>query len=448
MSLWNEVNWEEAFAEALTHFKALLRFETVNPPGNEKPAAEYLAEVFRQDGLEPELFESAPHRANVVCRLRGRGEKPPVLLSTHLDVVGVERERWSCDPFAAVEKDGCLYGRGAVDMKNMVTMSLMCLLLLKRAGAVLKRDLIFCGTADEEAGGRDGAQFLVREHPDKVRAEYSLGEVGGFPVEMDQKRFYLVQVAEKGACWFRVKTRGQPGHGSIPDRQSALIKAAGIAARLGARRLPQHNVPVMKRFVRLLSPQLRFPQNLIFRSLLCPGLSNIILDKILPDKDLARALEAMLHNTANPTLIQAGEKINVIPSQATLQVDGRLLPGFAPADLVREVRALIGAEPEIEIMHEFTPTEAPVDDPLLDLIAEVLARHDPGAVLLPNLVTAFTDASHWKKLGIKCYGFSPLQLPPGVGFRSLFHGHDERIPLEGFRFGLQVLLETVARLVT
>ena len=445
---WEEINWDEAFDEALGHFKTLIRFKTVNPPGNEKPAADYLAEVFSKEGLEPEVLDSADNRANVVCRLRGNGDKPPILLNGHLDVVPVEMDKWSCDPFEAVEKDGCIYGRGAVDMKNMVTTSAMCLLLLKRAGVPLKRDLIFCGVADEETGGDYGAQFMVNEHPDKVRAEYSISEVGGFPLEMFGTRFYLIQVAQKGMCWLRIKTRGDPGHGSFPNRNSALIKAAGIAATLGARRLPQHNVEAATRFIKLLSKHLKFPKNIILKQLLNPVLSNIILDRVIPQKDMAQALEAMLHNTANPTVISAGEKTNVIPSEAIIEVDGRPLPGFTKDDFIKEIRTLIGDEAEIEVFREVAAAEAPAGDPIVDLMDEIISRQDPGALVAPYLVTGSTDATHWKKLGMKCYGFSPVKLPQDASFTSLFHGHDERIPIEGFHFGLKVLFELVTKLVT
>lgn len=448
MAIWEEINWDDAFDEALGHFKTLIRFKTVNPPGDEKPAAEYLAELFRKEGLEPEVLDSAENRANVVCRLRGNGDKPPILLNGHLDVVPVELDKWSCDPFEAIEKDGCIYGRGAVDMKNMVTTSAMCLLLLKRAGVPLKRDLIFCGVADEETGGDYGAQFMVNEHPDKVRAEYSISEVGGFPLEMFGTRFYLIQVAQKGMCWLKIKTRGDPGHGSFPNRNSALIKAAVIAATLGARRLPQHNVEAATRFIKLLSRHLKFPRNIIFKQLLNPLLSNIILDRVIPQKDIAQALEAMLHSTANPTVIRAGEKANVIPSEAILEVDGRPLPGFTREDFIEEVRTLIGDEAEIEVFREVAPAEAPAGDPIIDLMDEVISRQDPGALVAPYLVTGSTDATHWKKLGMKCYGFSPVKLPQDASFTSLFHGHDERIPIEGFRFGLKVLFELVTKLVT
>jgi len=447
MAVWEEINWDDVYSEALDHFKDLIRMETVNPPGNEKPAAEYLAEMFRREGLEPEVIESAPERANVVCRLKGTGEKPPILLNGHLDVVPVEPDKWSVNPFQAVEKDGCLYGRGAVDMKNMVTMCAMCLVLMKRAGAALKRDLIFSGVADEEAGGKYGSQFMVDNHADKVKAEYSISEMGGFSMEMDGVRFYLVQVAEKGVCWLRIKTKGEPGHGSIPDRDSALIKAARIARTLGWKRLPQHNAEAVVRFVNMMSAHLKFPKSLVFKLLLKPSVSDILLDKVMPDKGVAQAFAAMLHNTANPTVIHAGGKTNVIPSEATLEVDGRLLPGFTSADFIKEVRALIGDEPEIEVIHELTPTEAPADDPIMEVMREVIGRRDPGAVVLPNLVTGFTDATHWKKLGMKCYGFSPLKLPADLSFKNMFHGHDERIPLDGFRFGLETLFEVVARMV-
>ncbi|HUT54496.1 MAG TPA: M20/M25/M40 family metallo-hydrolase [bacterium] len=445
MAMMDEIKWDDAYQEALGYFKALLRFETVNPPGNEKPAAQYLAEVLSKDGIEPELFDSAENRSNLVCRLKGSGEKPPILLNGHLDVVPVELEKWTMPPFEAQEKDGCLYGRGALDMKNMVAMSLMAVLLMKRAGAKLKRDIIFCAVSDEEAGGRYGSQFMVENHADKVKAEYSISEAGGFSMEMEGKRFYLIQVAEKGLAWLKIRTQGEPGHGSIPNPDSALIKAAAIAATLGKKRLPQHNVPPVVHFAETIASQLKFPKNAVFKLLLNPALSGLIIDKVMPDKRAGQAFAAMLHNTANPTVIRAGEKTNVIPSQAELEVDGRILPGFTTADFISEVRALIGDGPEIEVMRELTPTQAPADDPIMTMIREVILRHDPGSIVLPYLLTGFSDATHWKKLGLKCYGFSPVKLPADLSLQKLAHGHDERIPLDGFRFGLRALFELVEK---
>ncbi len=447
MAIRDQVDWDKAFDEMLGHFKTLLRFETVNPPGNEKPAAQYLADLLKKEGLQPELFDSAENRANLVCRIKGTGQKAPLLLNGHLDVVPVEMAHWTLPPFGAEEKDGCIYGRGALDMKNMVAMCLMSMILVKRSGVTPKRDLIFCAVADEEAGGEYGSRFMVENHPEKVRAEYALSEVGGFSMEIDKKRFYPVQIAEKGICWLRIETKGNPGHGSVPDPDSALIKAAEVAEKLGCTLLPQHNTEPVIRFINELGAPLGFPKNLVFRLLLKPSLSGILLKKAIKDKSTAQSLAAMLRNTANPTTFHSGEKINVIPSKAVLEVDCRILPGQTSDDLIREIRAVIGNGPAITIIKELTPTQAPADDPVMDLIAEAIARHDPEGVMIPNLLTGFTDASHWKKLGIKCYGFSPVRLPPDMSFKELIHGHNERIPISGLRFGIETLFEVVERLL-
>ncbi len=447
MTIWKEVEWNKVHGEALEHLKSLIRIKTVNPPGDEKPAAEYLADHLAKEGLDPEVIDSDDNRANMVVRLKGTGEKPPLLLNGHLDVVAVEEDKWSVPPFEAVEKDGFIMGRGAVDMKHMVTMSLMCMLLMKRAGVTLKRDLIFCAVADEEAGGQFGSRFMVENHEEKVTAEYALGEIGGFSMELEGKRFYMIQVAEKGMCWLKIKTHGDPGHGSLPDPDSAPLKAARIAAALGDKRLPQHNVEAVKLFVEKLSANLGFPKSLVFKLLLNPSLSGLLLDKVFPDKSLAQAFSAMLHNTANPTVLRAGEKTNVIPSEAEIEVDGRILPGQTTDSFLSELKSITGPDADFEIMRELTPTEAPADDPIFKLMEESIHDHDPDAIVLPNLVTGFTDAAHWKKTGAKCYGFAPVRLPADTVFKHLFHGHDERIPVEGFRFGTEVLFELVAKVI-
>lgn len=447
MAIRNQVDWDKAFNELLKHFKTLLRFETVNPPGNEKPAAQYLAGVLEKEGLAPELYDSAENRSNLVCRIKGSGQKAPLLLNGHLDVVPVEPAHWDLPPFGAEEKDGCIYGRGTLDMKNMVAMCLMAMMLVKRAGLTPKRDLIFCAVADEEAGGQYGSQFMVENHPEKVRAEYALSEIGGFSMEIAGARCYPIQIAEKGVCWLQIETSGDPGHGSIPDPHSALIQAAQIAAKLGRTFLPQHNTEPAVRFINNLAGHLDFPRNHVFRLLLKPGLSGILLKHAIKDKTTAQTLAAMLRNTANPTTLHAGRKINVIASRAVLEVDCRILPGQTSRDLIHEVRAVIGSKPAITVIKELTPTQAPADDPVMDLFAEAITRRDPGSLVIPTLVTGLTDASHWKKLGIKCYGFAPVRLPPEISFKRLIHGHNERIPISGLRFGLEALFEVVDRLL-
>ena len=442
------VKWDAVCAEAESHLIRLIQFQTVNPPGDELPAAQYLAETLRRDKLEPEIITSAPGRGNLVCRLKGTGEKPPLLLNGHLDVVAVEESQWKYPPFAATKADGYIWGRGAVDMKHMVAMSLTAMLLARRAGVRLKRDLILAAVADEEAGGAMGAGFLVRNHPDKLKAEYALGEMGGFSMSMAGKTFYPVQVAEKGICWIRVTATGEPGHGSIPNPESAPIKLARALCKLGQVKLPQHNTPVVELFLKRIALHQPFPKNLVLKLLLNPSLSAFILEKLFPDPALATTFWAMLRNTANPTVLRAGEKTNVIPSKATAEVDGRLLPGQTKESFLAEVRAVIGDDLKIEVLNELTPTSADPNDPILDLIAQLVAKRDPGAVVIPNLVPGFTDATHYSKLGIKCFGFSPVKLNPEDNFKALFHGHNERIPIAGFHFGVRLLAELVEALST
>ncbi len=438
-------DWQAVFDEALGYFRDLLRIDTTNPPGNEKEAIDYLAGILRREGIPHEILESAPGRANLVCRLEGSGARPPLLLNAHVDVVAAEKEHWTHDPFGAVLDQGCIWGRGALDMKNMVIMSLMAVLLAKRHDLPLERDLVFAAVADEEAGGKYGSGWLVEHHPEKVKAEYALGEVGGFTNVVGGKRFYPVQIAEKGICWLKLKARGEPGHGSLPNWEGAVAKIGRAAHRIGTRRLPFHVTPEARVFIETMASHQPFPKGFILRRVLSPLWSRWILERLIPDKGLARMLYAILHNTANPTIIRGGEKVNVLPSEATLEVDGRILPGQGAEDFVQEVSRVVGDEIEIEVIDYKPAVGADPDDPILKVMNEVLARHDPGAIVVPNMIPAFTDANHYSRLGIRCFGFSPVKLPEGFRFAELMHGHDERIPVEGFCFGVRVLAELVAR---
>ena len=314
-----------------------------SPRRNSWPAS------FRKNGLEPQILESAPGRANVIARLKGTGEKPPILLDGHLDVVSAEPEsEWKYPPFAGQIAEGYLWGRGALDMKQIVIANLAAMLAMKRSGIKAKRDLIFAGTADEEDACRYGAMFLVNEHPGLVKAEYGLGEISGISMEMSGKRFYPVEVAEKGICWLRMKTRGASGHGSIPNPDSANLKLANAIAALGRTKLPYHLTPQTREFLTALAVNLGGAKAIILKLLLNPILADFIINHVLPDKKLAKTMWAVTHNTVNPTIIRAGEKTNVVPSEATVDMDGRLLPGQTPDELVAQVRAIVGKEPELE----------------------------------------------------------------------------------------------------
>ncbi|MBK7584256.1 MAG: M20/M25/M40 family metallo-hydrolase [Myxococcales bacterium] len=434
----------KASEEALELFKALLRIDTTNPPGNERPAAELLARLFEREGIEHTVLESEPTRASVVARLRGTGERGPLLLNGHLDVVPADREHWSHDPFAAVEADGCVWGRGAIDMKNMVAMSAMTLIALKRSGAKLARDVIFAGVADEEAGSNKGALFLVNQHPDLVRAEYVLNEVGGHTLHMGSSRFYPVQVSEKGICWFELVATGEPGHGSMPHPNNAVVKLSRAIEALGSTRLPQHVTPVVESFLRALARRAPFPQNKLLPMVLEPRLAGFLLDTIeRQNPDQARGINAMLRNTVSPTILRAGRKVNVIPSEARAELDGRVVPGLSVGEFLAEVQDVIGRDLRLNILEQHDGTVFETRTPLYDAIVETVGRHDADGTVVPYMIPGFTDSFAYARLGAVCYGFSPVRLPADLNFTRMYHGHDERIPIEGFKWGFEVLSELV-----
>ena len=447
-ALIDQVDWPAALDESLELFRTLLRFDTTNPPGDEMEAARWIHDLFQKEGIESQLLESAPGRGNVVARLRGDGTGgEPILLSAHLDVVPADPDRWTHPPFAAEIHDGFLWGRGTIDMKNMAAMELTAMLLLHRMGAHLTRDLIFAGVADEEAGCEFGSLFLARNHPELIRGEYAISEIGGFTQHVGGVRFYPVQVAEKGMCWMTIRAEGTSAHGSLPAADNPIAKIARAAELLDSVRLPHHRTSVVDRFIRTLADHQPFPNSTILRSLLSPALSDLILDHVFPEKSLAATFDASLHNTANPTIIRGGFKVTQIPDVAELQVDGRMLPGQTGADLVAEIEAVIGPGYEIRIDKEMAAVEGDAEDPIGGLIKEILERHDPGAIVVPTMIPGFTDAKAYAQLGMKCWGFSPVKLPEGLNFAEMFHGVDERIPVDGYKFGVRALFDLVVALV-
>lgn len=432
----------EVQAAAREHLRALLRLDTTNPPGNEGPAVDLLADVLRQGGLEPEVLVSPQGRPNLVARLAGTGARPPLLLGAHLDVVEADPARWTHPPFDAVEADGCLWGRGAIDMKNMAAMAAAILVGFKAAGLQPARDIIFAAVADEEAGCTEGSAFLVERHPDKVRAEFALGEGGGFTVHFGGRRFYPLMTAEKGLCWVRVVAEGQPGHGSMPLERSAVQKLARAVDRLASVRLPAHSGPASA-FVRALAEHAPLPAALVLRLLLNPSMRDVVLDRLFPDPALARPFAAVLANTVSPTVLRAGGKTNVIPGRAEAELDGRTLPGQTTADLLRELEAVAGPDVRFEVISAAPPVETSPDTDLFRHLCATIRRHDPEGIPIPYLCPGFTDAKSWSRLGARCYGFLPLRLPPEVRYADLFHGDDERIPLDGLDWGTRVLWDAL-----
>jgi acetylornithine deacetylase/succinyl-diaminopimelate desuccinylase-like protein len=436
--------WAPVEAEALKLFQSLIRFDTTNPPGDELLAANFVADALRKDGLAPVVLESAPKRGNVVVRYRGDGSKPPLLLNAHLDVVEAEAQSWDHPPFGGEIHDGYVWGRGAVDMKHMAAMSVMVLKLLQRTGAKLKRDVIFTAVADEEAGSTYGAEFLVERHRELVECEYAIGEIGGFSLHIGGVTYYPIQTAQKGTVWGRMHVHGPAGHGSMPRPDTVVVKLAQLIEKLGTMRLPQHDSKPVREMVEGLAKAQKLPLKLAMRGLLNPMMSKSLL-KLFPSPSVARAFSALLSNTATPTVVRAGSKVNVIPGHASVEFDGRTLPGQTKEDLLRELREVVGPDAEFEVFDSTPPVETSKDTELFRSLSDSIRRADPNGVPIPYVIPGFTDARAFNKLGAKYYGFAPIRFDPAhkVAFAELYHGHNERCPVDGFNWGLRLLYDAV-----
>lgn len=436
------IDWNNTLEEAVGYLQQLLRINTINPPGNEIEACRYLADILGREGIEATILESIPTRGNLIARIKGNGNAAPLLLMVHLDVVAVEPEHWRFPPFSGEIADGYLYGRGALDTKQLAAMELMIMLLIKREGVRLNRDIIFMANADEEVGGHNGAGWVVKQHPELIRAEYAINEGGGFGTNILGRRVFTVQTGEKGTARFTLRARGRPGHGSVPTRDNSVLKLAEGIRKLADANLPMHLVPTARLYIEGLANAVGGREAGMLRALLDGKNGSRTLDKIPLDEGLRGMLYAMLHNTATPTQLRAGQKINVIPSSAEAGADGRILPGQSRESFLQELRTVLPMEYEIEF-HEPTTTgiEADPQSPLLDTISRVLKRHEPEAVLLPELVVGGTDARHVTKLGTKVYGFCPMY--DNAVEMERVHGHDERIKLQNVGFGTRVLYEVV-----
>jgi acetylornithine deacetylase/succinyl-diaminopimelate desuccinylase-like protein len=440
---------DAAHDACLRHLQALLRIDTRNPPGNERPAIDYVRAALAEAGVDSQVFEPAPGRANLVARLRGDGSEEALLLSGHVDVVPVEREQWSRDPFGGEVHEGCVWGRGAVDMKGMVAMELATFLQIARARPKLRRDLVLLVLADEEAGMDHGSKWMVENEPDAIRAGWCLNEVGAFSTKIGERTLYPIGVAEKGFAWIELISRGQPGHGSMPHGDNAVIHLARALERLGRRPLGRAVHPAARAFISQAAAAAGGTQGLVLRGLLNPLTAPAALRAIrAADPEKARVLAAMLHFTVSATGLRAGEKENVIPSEARAILDGRFPPGTTADDLIARVRGELTAHIEARELSRGEPTEAPLDTPLYRLLCETVERRDPGAKAVPWLNVGFTDSANLSRLGMKCYGFFPLKLPPDLPFAALFHGHDERVPVSSLRWGLETFHEVVHRFTT
>ncbi len=434
----------------------LIRINTTNPPGNETEAVKFLTKNLEKEGFACEVFESAPGRGSLITRLKGTGEGPSLLLLSHLDVVAANPKEWSVDPFAGVVKDGFVWGRGAIDMKSMTAMEVMVMKLLKRNNVRLKGDVILAATADEEKGGEAGAGWLVKNYPDKVKADYVINEGGGLAIPINDKNIYTIQTAEKGILWFKVKAKGRPGHGSVPGAaDNAILRMNKIVEKLGNYRAKMTVVPTVRQFLSEVakeSPLLQQAANMILQN---PEVADQILDMLAQkDKVMAEELRAQLRMTIAPTIIHGGVKENIVPSECEAVFDCRILPEQTPEQAMEEIKALLKdvvdlEKVEFETIQANEPSESPTNTPLYEEIINVLKEFEPNCSVAPILLTGGTDSRFFRKIGTVCYGFQPLRadMPYGEILKTV-HGIDERISIENLVFGTSVLYNVVERFMT
>jgi acetylornithine deacetylase/succinyl-diaminopimelate desuccinylase-like protein len=425
----------DATDEVIELCRDLLRIDTTNTgdletSAGERLAAEYVAEKLAEVGLEPQIHESAPGRASVVARFEGSDPgRDALLIHGHLDVVPADKSEWSVDPFGGEIKDGYLWGRGAVDMKDFDAMVLALVRQMRREGRKPPRDVVLAFVADEEAGSTYGAQYLVEKHAhyfDGVTE--AIGEVGGFSVSVGgDQRLYLIETAQKGIDWLRLHAKGRPGHGSMINDDNAVTAVAEAVARVGRHRFPVIMTPTVRAFLEQVSEILGIELDL--------DDPERAVEKIGP---IAMIIGATLRNTANPTRLAAGYKDNVIPGRASATIDCRTLPGQSEL-FEQQLRDLVGPDIELEYIHRQAALETTFDGALVEAMTAALKAEDPGALPVPYMLSGGTDAKQFDKLGIRCFGFSPVRLPADLNFGALFHGIDERVPVEGLQFGVRVL---------
>ena len=419
-------------SEVVELCRDMIRIDTSNygddsGPG-ERKAAEHVATLLDEVGIESTMVEETPGRTSLIAHWGDTSsDRPALLLHAHLDVVPAAAEDWQVDPFSGEIQDGYVWGRGAVDMKDFNAMLLSVVRARTRAGAVPDRPVVLAFTADEEAGGHHGAQIMVEqyaEHFDGVTE--AVGEVGGFSATVRGRRIYLVEAAEKGMAWMKLTARGRAGHGSMINDENAVTRIAQAVVRIGAHEWPVRLTPAMEVLLASVAD--------LAGTEATPENAEALVEEF---GSAARMLGAVIRHTTNPTMLTAGYKVNVIPTEATAHVDGRFLPGYED-EFFATVAELCGEHVTLDFVSRQPTWETPYDGALVDAMTRSILAEDPDGLVAPYLMSGGTDAKHFTKLGMRAYGFSPLRLPADLDFTALFHGIDERVPVDALEFGARV----------
>ncbi|MEO8194021.1 MAG: M20/M25/M40 family metallo-hydrolase [Gemmatimonadales bacterium] len=444
-------DWSAVEAETIERLQALIRFDTTNPPGNELPLAEYLVSVLESEGISARLLIPVTNRAAVIARLRGNGSKRPVILLAHMDVVGVEADKWSCDPFAGVIRDGYVYGRGAIDDKGMLAANLMTMLLLKRfvvdEGVEIERDIVFVATSDEEMGGAWGMRWLVENHRDLLDAEFAINEGGRTRIIEGGKRYLAIQTAEKISHMVTVTARGPAGHAAIPLAGNAIFRLGRALARLADYTEPVTLTETTKRFFGSLAKVWPVADE---REAMSALVSPDPLESARGAEVLSRipVLNAVLRNGISATGLIGGVTGNVIPAEASAEINIRTIPGQRVEDVIERMRACVD-DPEIVFTVTFHGEEAPASEPdsnMFNAISAAARDLDPAMTVVPYLSTGGTDSAHLRRIGIDSYGVLPF--PMQQADEQRMHGHDERVPVASLHFGTRLIYESARRIAT
>lgn len=419
--------------------QTLIRFDTTNPPGNEVESIQYLDRLLQNADIQTTILARDDRRPNLLARLPGRGDAPPLLLYGHVDVVTTAGQDWHHPPFAADIADGFIWGRGALDMKGGIAIMVAALLQAKAAGLTLPGDVILAVMSDEEANGDYGAGFLVEHHAEQFAGvRYAIGEGGGFSIRIAGHKFYPIMVAEKQFCSLQAVVRGPAGHGSRPIRGGAMGQLAEVLRQLEKRRLPVHVTAVTRQMLETVSRSLPFPQSIVMRQLLNPRLTGRLLDML---GEQGQLINPLLHNTVSPTIVHGGEKVNVIPGQITLDLDGRLLPGYTPDHLLHELGQLLGEQVTLKVTRYDPGATSKPDMTHYGLLANILQKTDPTGTPIPLLMSGVTDGRYFSRLGIQTYGFLPMDLPNGL--IDTIHAANERIPIGALDFGINAVYQAI-----
>ncbi|OGF56315.1 MAG: hypothetical protein A2Z21_03980 [Candidatus Fraserbacteria bacterium RBG_16_55_9] len=439
-----EIHWKKCGEEAVQILSELLQIDTTNPPGNERPAAEYLQKFLKKEGIPSEVLEREAGRSNLLARLKGSKPGPKLLLLSHTDVVpATNPKNWKYPPFSGAVKEGYVWGRGALDMKSMTAMEAVTFALFKRMNLDFAGELIFLAVADEEKGGNYGAAWLAEAHRDKVKAEYVINEGGGMPLEANGKVFYTIETIEKGLWWARVKVKGTAGHGSMPHDDNPLVKSARLIDRIAQHKFPKMIAPSLRTFFEKISTALGSQGGKAIQAILADG-KEVDLKSLLVGTPINSYMaNAFIRTTCSPNMIQAGLKENVIPDACEFVLDCRFVPGFSRKEIEETLQSIakdLGIEVEIETLQFHDVSESPSNTDLYKIIEETVREELPGADGVPYLMTGATDSRFLREIGSIAYGFQPLSTKMSLAERSkLIHNDNERIDVHSLELGVKLL---------